>query len=366
MATTITPNMSLIVPTPGQEPGPMYATDINSSLTLIDQHNHSPGQGVPVTPAGLSISTDLSFIGNNATLLRSCRFSPQSGPLVGPSDLGCLYEQGVDLYYNDGSGNVVRITQGGSVAGASGSITGLVSPASVVFSALTGIFTFQSDTNVAGGMDFGPFTVRDVAASANGITINSPVALAANYSITLPGSTPGSTLPLTMDNSGNVAATAITGSMIGSNTIAAASIVNNSISDTQILPGSITGASLVGNIDLGGPNVTAGSRQIVTQGALSSPSNLILVRGRVDSAGSALAGEGWSSSTTGTGLYTVTYTFNFLATPATVVTCENAGAGRLATITASSNNAFSISIINPSSGSQANTAFDFIAIGLPL
>jgi hypothetical protein len=31
------------------------------------------------------------------------------------TELGCLYESGVDLYYNDGSGNVVRLTSGGSV-----------------------------------------------------------------------------------------------------------------------------------------------------------------------------------------------------------------------------------------------------------
>ena len=36
MSFTNSPNMNLPIPTVGGEPGPNYATDVNSSLTLVD------------------------------------------------------------------------------------------------------------------------------------------------------------------------------------------------------------------------------------------------------------------------------------------------------------------------------------------
>src|SRR4051812_20022083 len=103
----ISPNMSLPVPVVGVDPGPDWALNINVALTLLDQHDHSPGKGVSITPLGMNISSDLSFAQNNATMLRSARFASQSAALAGASDLGCLYEVGNELYYNDGLGNQV-------------------------------------------------------------------------------------------------------------------------------------------------------------------------------------------------------------------------------------------------------------------
>ena len=183
---TTSPYMSLTIPTVGVEPGPQYATDVNSSLTLIDAHNHSPGYGVAINPSGLNINADLPFNSNNATLLRSVRFASQSTTLTLPTDLGCLYEVTNDLYYTDGVGNVVRITQNGSLAGTPGSISGLTPPASVTYNALNGTFTFQSNTNTPGNLDAASITVRDETANSKGITINAPTGLAANYNLQLP------------------------------------------------------------------------------------------------------------------------------------------------------------------------------------
>lgn len=52
------------------------------------------------------------------------------------TNLGCLYESGVDLYYNDGNGNAVRITSGGAVNASSAS--GANPSASVGLSAVNG------------------------------------------------------------------------------------------------------------------------------------------------------------------------------------------------------------------------------------
>jgi hypothetical protein len=149
MSNTVTsPNMGLPIPVVSTDPGPDWAQNINAALSILDGHNHSAGSGVLITPAGIFINADLLFNSNNATLLRSVRFSPQNSTLSASSDIGCLYEVGPDLYYNDGLGNQIRITQSGSVTGSTGTITGLPSgTASASYSA--GTFTFQSATAVA-------------------------------------------------------------------------------------------------------------------------------------------------------------------------------------------------------------------------
>lgn len=83
------PNMNLPVPIPGITPGPAWAQYLAQSLNQIDSHNHSFGQGVQIQPNGLNISSDLTFNGNNATQLRTTRFSPQASPIGNASpDVG--------------------------------------------------------------------------------------------------------------------------------------------------------------------------------------------------------------------------------------------------------------------------------------
>lgn len=197
--------MALPVPVVGTDPGPQWAIDINSCLALIDLHDHASGSGVQITPAGLNITGDLTFKSNNATLLRSVRFSAQSAPISNPTDLGCIYESGVDLYYNDGAGNRVRITQSGAVAGTPGSIANLVSPASAVYSAGSTTFVWESDANTAANMDAGSLILRNATASSNGLTLAPPNAMASDFTITLP-TLPAQQNIMTLDATGSVAA----------------------------------------------------------------------------------------------------------------------------------------------------------------
>ena len=59
---TLSPNMSMPVPTVAVAPGPGWATNLDASLIHIDSHNHSSGQGVQITPAGININTDFPSI----------------------------------------------------------------------------------------------------------------------------------------------------------------------------------------------------------------------------------------------------------------------------------------------------------------
>lgn len=198
-------SMLLPIPIVGTEPGPQYATDINSCLTIIDGHNHTPGLGVQVPTAGLNINADLSFGSNNAYNLRSVRFSPQGSPLALADDLGCLYESGVDLYYNDGLGNQIRITQSGGVAGTPGSIANLVPPASASYVSLSSTFVWQSAANTPANMDAASYIFRNLTANSNGLTLEPPAAMGADYTITLPA-LPASQKFLSLDATGNMAA----------------------------------------------------------------------------------------------------------------------------------------------------------------
>ena len=200
------PNMNLPVPVVGVDPGPQWAEDLDSCMTIIDSHNHTPGSGVTIPPSGLNINADLTFGGNNATNLKSARFSAQGSPLSGGSDLGCAYVSGVDLYYNDENGNQIRITQNGAVAGTPGSIANLLPPASVAFNSGPGTYIFESAAATPGNIDAASITVRNQTLNGHGVTLSAPGALGFDYSITLP-SLPATTSTLEIDPSGNITAT---------------------------------------------------------------------------------------------------------------------------------------------------------------
>ena len=257
--TTISPNMNLPVPVVGVDPGPDWATQINNCLALIDSHTHATGSGVQINPSGININADLSIAGNNLTLVRSTRFQNQTSTLSGVSDLNCAYSSGTggDLYYNDGSGNKIRLTQSGSIVGTTGSIGGLVSPASATYIPASQKFVWQSAANTAANLDCGSVIFRNITASSYGLTLAPPSSLALNYTITLPAIPAASGNFLTIDTSGNISSNVkIDGTTLlnTSNTIAvqASQLVDNSTtaaSSNQIIvkDAGITAAKMAAN-----------------------------------------------------------------------------------------------------------------------
>lgn len=201
------PNMLMPVPVVGVDPGPQYAIDIDSCLNIIDQHNHASGSGVKITPDGLNINADLTLNNNNLIATKSVRFQIQPSALAGVSDLGCLYEVGVDLYYNDGLGNQVRITQSGAVAGTPGSIANLTSPASASYVGASETFVWQSDVNKPANLDAGYIILRNNSVSSNGLTLFPPSAMGADYSLTLPALPIAANAFVTINPTGAMAST---------------------------------------------------------------------------------------------------------------------------------------------------------------
>lgn len=205
--------MNLPISTIAVDSGLVWETNVNASLSILDGHDHSTGKGVPISPNGMNINSDLSFNSNNGTDFRSVRFTPQPAVITQAADVGCVYVVGNELYYNDVTGgHQIQITLNGNVNAGAGSISGLPSgTASASFSA--GVFIWQSATATAANMDAGSYVFRNATANSKGLTLSPPNAMAADYSITLP-SLPASTLPLSIDTGGNIGAAPITAAQL--------------------------------------------------------------------------------------------------------------------------------------------------------
>lgn len=199
----------MTLPTPTVTPGPLYATENNQAFNVLDAHDHSPGNGVPIPSVGININGDLGFNGFNANLLRSTIYNSQSSPLALPTDIRSIYSVGGDLYWNNGIGQPVQITAGAALNAASiGGIGGdyTTSGASVFYTSADLTYTFWSSSNTTGSIEAGPLTIRNNTLNSFGVTINANATISANYSLVLPAALPGSGVKfLTVDASGNIA-----------------------------------------------------------------------------------------------------------------------------------------------------------------
>lgn len=119
MATTT--NMTLVLPTVSATLGPLWASELNAALTLVDSHDHSTGKGVKITPSGLNINADLPLNSNDLTTVRTVALDSQSATLSA-SDIRAVYSVLGDLYWNNGSGTPVQITSGASVQSSASTI----------------------------------------------------------------------------------------------------------------------------------------------------------------------------------------------------------------------------------------------------
>lgn len=197
---TISPNMSLVIPTVGVDSGPTYAFEINQSLNLIDQHDHSPGKGNPISSEGITIVSNINMNGYAFTNLKSLTLSVQTANTTPAT----VFVKGVDLYYTDVNGSEIQITKNSGVNGTPGSISNLIAPAFVDYVPSSSTFVFGSNTNVAANLDAGSIKLRNLLPNSTfALTLQPPAALASNYSITLP-TLPASTSLLSIGTSGAI------------------------------------------------------------------------------------------------------------------------------------------------------------------
>lgn len=192
--------MSLPVSIIGVTSGINWENNLNAALGIIDQHNHTPGQGVQIPPAGLNINSDLPFGSNNATQLRTTRYSPQNSCIANSgSDIGEIYVCGNELYYNDVTGgHQVQLTSAGSVNATSSGISS--GTASAAFA--TGTLVVKSSSTSFANTDVQSIILANSGNLSNQLTLQAP-SLSGSYPITLPP-IPSAQSFVALDTSGNL------------------------------------------------------------------------------------------------------------------------------------------------------------------
>lgn len=244
MSSINSPNMSLPIPTVGSQPGPDYAINVNTSLTLLDAHDHTPGRGVPITPAAMNINEDLSLNGNSLidaiSLVLSASGSASTTPMSLSAAPGGESPPQYDLWYTPDTGVPIQITKNGIVNATASSIDG------ESYSSGTFYWTQAQDglPTTPANFDIAAITLRPaVALTAFGVTLQPASAIASQYSINLP-LLPADQKFLTLDQSGNMVATwdvddvtievATNVVQVKNQGITAAKIANNTITTSQI------------------------------------------------------------------------------------------------------------------------------------
>ena len=181
---TTTPNMNLQLPIVSTTEGPDWASLLNSAFAVIDNHDHSDGKGVNVTPAGLNIATDLTFNGNGAISLGYTGFTQSSAPVTNNVVFVDINDS---LKWKTSNGEFTILDTNGS-SSSSGGFGGdyTSSDALATYSDVTKAYTFLQDTGITAFINSGAISLYENVASSNPITIAPPTSLVSAYTLTLP------------------------------------------------------------------------------------------------------------------------------------------------------------------------------------
>ena len=144
-----TTNMSLNEPSVGVTTGPTWATQTNSNWETIDTHDHTSGKGVQLTPSALNINSDLEFNQNSASELKNVIFDSS---VTAATTNYSVYQSGGNLYWRNGSGTAVQITDGSGINTSGGSISNMTTYSQVQFSGVNNSYTFKYDSRQSDGI----------------------------------------------------------------------------------------------------------------------------------------------------------------------------------------------------------------------
>lgn len=366
--------MNLVESTIGVDSGLLWEQNLNASLDRIDQHNHTSGNGIKIPPSGLNINASLPMNNNPLISINSLVFSQQ----LSLATLNSLFV-GTDgnLYFNDGAGDPsIQITSAGAVNATSSGIVDGASTASFVSSVLV----VDSAPNIPANIKGASLLLGNNVLASHYLTLSPPAAMASDFTLTFP-SLPASEKVLALDSSGNFQTNfLVPGSQIANLTITAANIANNTITATQIanlaIGTSQIAAQAVTAAKIANGTVTATqiAANTITGSEISSSVNLTgvpkvlnlaivtadnsvganVIYGIVDSAGTAIAGSGFTSSRLGVGLYRIVYDTVFSQNAAAVYNSVGSTSTPDVTVLSTSESRVQFSI---------DTEFTFVCMG---
>ena len=142
MATSGTNITAIAKPAVGTTSSPTWATDLNTTIDAVDDHDHSTDKGIRITPAGINVNAAFEYNSNDITELKTLSFDTATASTTSYS----VYQSGGDLYWRNGSGTAVQITTGSSVNAGAGSITGMSgTDAAVTYTNVAKTFNFFCD-----------------------------------------------------------------------------------------------------------------------------------------------------------------------------------------------------------------------------
>lgn len=267
--------MDLNLPEVGVTPSQEWAEQLNTQIeTKVQEHDHTEGKGNRIPAAALSIDADLPINGNNLTQARSVRFTEETA-VNEITDVGCIYRLGEDLWYTDGAGTPIQITDDGALAASSlGGINGLPSgTASAGFS--TDTFSWKKSSTAFANMKSGPVEILsgNDTNPVNGVTLVAQDGMLAPYDITLPAAPPAQESFVTMGSNGNLIANisragGITSTMLAPNSVTESKIENGNVTLNKL------GSNSVNSDKILNLAVTRAKMEAVGQAQSSSASSL--------------------------------------------------------------------------------------------
>lgn len=200
--------MSLVLPTDGGSSG-VWGSILDTVFAVVDAHTHLAGSGVPIVAGALNINADLSFAANALTNAKATSFTEQAAAAV-TAYVNALFVNSADnnLYFRNSSGVNVQITSGStinvSVVGGIGGDYATVG-ALLSYDDATKRYLLQQEGSPRpwAGLATGDLDLYQKAVSiSNKVTLKSPAALAASYTVTFPAIIPAATSYVQMSSAG--------------------------------------------------------------------------------------------------------------------------------------------------------------------
>ena len=263
MATSGTNITALAKPAVGVTAGPTWATDLNTSIDAVDDHDHSTNKGIRITPAAINVNADMEFNQNSASELKNLIFDSS---VTAATTSYSVYQASGNLYWRNGSGTAVQITTGTTVNAGAGSIDGMTgNDSGVTFVNGAKAFNFFCDS---GNTDFGKMAHADL--------------LLYKFSDDNTGDTDYITLAasaLASGSSGTVTVPAETGTILTTATSFAGAIniaPSNSNNNIALKPNG-TGFVMVGNAGATGKVTSNGAYDLILSTNSGSSSSTIAI-----------------------------------------------------------------------------------------
>jgi hypothetical protein len=216
------PNMALVSPTPGSDPG-TWGTILNTLHDIVDAHTHKAGSGVKIGATAIQWDADITaaFAGVAYALLgvRAVDFTPEPEADVAALSSACFAnsDDANNLYYRNSAGQNVQITDGATLAitasgGFGGDYTAVGASAGFTDAADTYFFKQQLGGGVnqyariqSADVDLYEFKAHPTAGvPTNRVRLASPASLGASYSLIMPAGLPASTKALYLTSTGEV------------------------------------------------------------------------------------------------------------------------------------------------------------------